>query len=670
MLRRIKTAQEGGPLSSGRYESVSQLRDDLIAMGPSPETYEKFMSMVGPENEDSAKDALSSFFQGMASALCMLYDMLVDQGVANPIDAEIVEKLMAQHPELATRKHEEGEQGKDQAIMASTEGLFIPAAGADPVVKTAQRAYPAYFSHGAGENKYCPKIRKAVNCFICRNHCLDGLIVDDGEVLCAEAIWRQVVADKFSREYRDAQGNWVGGYLNKRFEIHHDDGGHPALIVPGKRANPIHEDAWSLEKRLAEMRQSESKKRGYNSGSDAKDLYNFDQYELLGGADNRNFEKKKDSIAKMAVNVSDTMFKSAQMEGAGTQGLSSFDVQMHPEDDVQGMEEAEMEPNQPDEDDVVTEDHENWFQSGKLYFTGDEKGLAAKMEQDQFWPNVWFISDHGNAHLITLTASNEWSLKTAEDKNQAMEVADPGRPCARRCRQCRNIVKMGPPGAVCPNCGGPLENYTEANVAATTGNIGAPDIAAFMDADIRIANGVYRVEKNGVSAYGSTTKDALTKLAQIHMRNKGLAENRPEDIGATSEDLIGLRQQIEEEVPPAVNVSEEAAVGQEMIPPKQETIPPPKIVKKTPGVSLKESSPVPQEVGGSGQSEFFEGVEDPNAAKTVEQVFAAGDQTPPGEGHVSADALKEQMARERMQRSKQDQWALDQEAITAGAGPD
>lgn len=34
-----------------------------------------------------------------------------------------------------------------------------------------------------------------------------------------EAFWRTHIMDKFYREYRDEDGNWVGGYLNKRFEV-------------------------------------------------------------------------------------------------------------------------------------------------------------------------------------------------------------------------------------------------------------------------------------------------------------------------------------------------------------------------------------------------------------------------------------------------------------------
>jgi hypothetical protein len=77
--------------------------------------------------------------------------------------------------------------------------------------------------------------------------------------------------------------------------------------------------------------------------------------------------------------------------------------------------EAHDEPDEPEEDDITTSDHRRWYQSGKLYFTGDEKGLKKKMAKDKFWPNVWFISDHGNAHLVSLE-----SLETKLDELRAL----------------------------------------------------------------------------------------------------------------------------------------------------------------------------------------------------------------------------------------------------------
>lgn len=62
----------------------------------------------------------------------------------------------------------------------------------------------------------------------------------------------------------------------------------------------------------------------------------------------------------------------------------------------------------PSEDDITTEDEQSFYQYGKLYyFVGRDvddwkPALKQKMDRDQFWPNVWVISDHGNATLIEM----------------------------------------------------------------------------------------------------------------------------------------------------------------------------------------------------------------------------------------------------------------------------
>lgn len=61
----------------------------------------------------------------------------------------------------------------------------------------------------------------------------------------------------------------------------------------------------------------------------------------------------------------------------------------------------------PDEGDYVTEDHEHFYQSGKLAVVVSEgeqwaHKLKAHMDREQFWPDVYWLSDHGNAHLIDM----------------------------------------------------------------------------------------------------------------------------------------------------------------------------------------------------------------------------------------------------------------------------
>jgi hypothetical protein len=114
--------------------------------------------------------------------------------------------------------------------------------------------------------------------------------------------------------------------------------------------------------------------------------------------------------------------------------LSDADHEAHYDEWVQScIEDAEAdhacddETRGPQEDDITTADHEKFYQSGKLAFSivnngadrfsgFDAKGICfaqflgsveaivrAFNDREQFWPNCWFISDHGNAHLMDLT---------------------------------------------------------------------------------------------------------------------------------------------------------------------------------------------------------------------------------------------------------------------------
>lgn len=70
-----------------------------------------------------------------------------------------------------------------------------------------------------------------------------------------------------------------------------------------------------------------------------------------------------------------------------------------------------------DAGDISTEDNEHWYQYGKLYFTGTADGLRDKMNLDGYWPNVFSISDHGNAHLI------RWPTEEIENDDDEDEAS-------------------------------------------------------------------------------------------------------------------------------------------------------------------------------------------------------------------------------------------------------
>jgi len=82
-----------------------------------------------------------------------------------------------------------------------------------------------------------------------------GLVVDDIWNIDYETIWRQNIMDKYSRPYRDKEGNWVGGYIQKRFEV---DKNIPAStnlqLKPGQRRKPIMPEYGNTESRLQAAR--------------------------------------------------------------------------------------------------------------------------------------------------------------------------------------------------------------------------------------------------------------------------------------------------------------------------------------------------------------------------------------------------------------------------------
>lgn len=132
----------------------------------------------------------------------------------------------------------------------------------------------AYLLYGPTEKRICPKLRgkgggkvgaaDVVSEEICRFHCLDGIIIDDNKTVCGEAVWRAHVMDKFSREYVDKDGNIVGGYLNKRFEINRNVPEENKMrLKPGETRKP-RPPAWgNTESRLQDMRNKEGQTRGY-----------------------------------------------------------------------------------------------------------------------------------------------------------------------------------------------------------------------------------------------------------------------------------------------------------------------------------------------------------------------------------------------------------------------
>ena len=82
-----------------------------------------------------------------------------------------------------------------------------------------------------------------------------GLVVDDIWNIDYETIWRENIMDKYSRPYKDADGNWVGGYIQKRFEVDKNIPDENNMqLKPGQKRKPILPEYGNIESRLQAAR--------------------------------------------------------------------------------------------------------------------------------------------------------------------------------------------------------------------------------------------------------------------------------------------------------------------------------------------------------------------------------------------------------------------------------
>lgn len=115
--------------------------------------------------------------------------------------------------------------------------------------------------YGNMDMRVCPKLpysvgKRLISTYNCRHYCLDSITFDDdpNRVYCAEALWRRHVMDKFSREFKNKEGKWVGGYINERFQTFKDDGGNQMELAHGERTRLPRPHQYSTESRLSEGR--------------------------------------------------------------------------------------------------------------------------------------------------------------------------------------------------------------------------------------------------------------------------------------------------------------------------------------------------------------------------------------------------------------------------------
>jgi hypothetical protein len=596
---------ESDPLVAERFRSMDDLKRRLIELGPNPDTYDRVFDLVGPDDEDEAKDALARFFEGSPTALCFMYKLLVKEGKANAIDEDLVAEIQGMHPDL--NPEDNGQEEETAAVAPEGELGAVPQtplASSDKTEKTAEPMFSDeyikeaakeglfiktasgftggpgnanYVMHGEDQTRICPKVRDLVSTHICRYHCLDGMTIDDAETVCGEAIWRQSVADKFSRDYKDEDGKWRDGYIRGRFHTEQSTEGNDYQLKPGQRGRPIKENAWSTEKRLQEMLKAERDERGYTdtNSPDHDEVYNFDQHELHEGPDNVQLDaKERDAIAKNAsagreVKTADSMF-----------GVFNPDDPHQPEEQPGFAEYEEEEERLREEEESTTYLHELGMDLGghkvqvyqspraprdvRVYLSGSPLG---EMDGGKFLPMQTAnlspserrdIESAVNAFFESRRTSKARTFNLRRAKSGLDEKPEKKAFNLKRTKEAMGDVMSPPMTAgyvssmcntegcpkkgsktfeqgldICPGCNQPLKHMTSGEVGRMSGTV----TKASLDPMIIKSNGVYRASLGRFAAFGDSPEEAMRKLE----------EEIPEDVESQSDMISDEIQEMEEQ---------------------------------------------------------------------------------------------------------------------------
>jgi hypothetical protein len=96
-----------------------------------------------------------------------------------------------------------------------------------------------------------------------------------------ETFWRGNIMDKYSRPYRNDAGEWVGGYMNKRFEVDRNiPEGNNLMLLPGQKRRPYMPEWATWEARMTAARSKYAEERGYSptdTESKPTNLYNWEK---------------------------------------------------------------------------------------------------------------------------------------------------------------------------------------------------------------------------------------------------------------------------------------------------------------------------------------------------------------------------------------------------------
>ena len=239
-----------------KYKTHAELNDALINMAATGNSFQIAWNEIqgeNPQEPDSAQAALKSYFddfdtkgeeQRLADA-SVIYNLIY--GNEEPVAVEAPYKELGASVQVVS----ETIQKVAQDVVGENKKI------AYNITKTAQhKSLDNAILWGPGQSRIDPFLHQPVSDWhIVERNKGFGLVVDDIWNIDYETIWRENIMDKYSRPYKDKDGNWVGGYLNKRFEIDRNIPETSNLqLKPGQTRRPVVPEHGIAEARLQSAR--------------------------------------------------------------------------------------------------------------------------------------------------------------------------------------------------------------------------------------------------------------------------------------------------------------------------------------------------------------------------------------------------------------------------------
>jgi hypothetical protein len=253
------------------FNTAQDVKETLLAIGNPVEAVELFYDRFGKDNgltrdpnnmdrissdDDSIREPINEFFSSEDQAVRdhaaqFLFDAIISNS-AKPEGSENTNMIDNKNQEvvnsyvnytnnlikkLAQETHTNNFNLKKEAQHKTLENVLMY--GPENVVKDEFTNMPISDWHLVERNKGF------------------GLKVDDIWNINWEKIWRETIMDKYSPPQRDENGNWVGGYIQDRFEV---DKNIPAYnnmqLKPGEKRRATPPEYSHTEARLEALRKN------------------------------------------------------------------------------------------------------------------------------------------------------------------------------------------------------------------------------------------------------------------------------------------------------------------------------------------------------------------------------------------------------------------------------